>query len=336
MYKRSHYRKVRGCLHSRYTDHPIQDLLDDADECQRLIESPRTYSNWSANSVFIEAMLGSYPSLIQHVPASCKSRLPAHLRKGNYLMSCYGKVPMYKDAPVSMRTFQPRDGFFDDDRTTVRKGSKADVCTYDVVHEECARDFDGSDPELSTSSNNEDEDDEDNEYDLEDDFIAPEDDEVGATPSCTSDNEATLSDVDTDSEEFRQECDESQTYYVKEILDSRMYRKRPQYKVRWHGFGPSEDSWEPEENLPADMVMEYKLQHVHQQDEPRSNPSRRCRRRAIVEDSSSNSEDTEDDEDHQVYFASRQMPVPTPSNDDDSDVEVLAVHRRKRRCVLRD
>lgn len=38
-------------------------------------------------------------------------------------------------------------------------------------------------------------------------------------------------------------------YIVEKILDSRVFRRQLQYKVRWKGYGSSADSWEPATNL---------------------------------------------------------------------------------------
>jgi hypothetical protein len=40
--------------------------------------------------------------------------------------------------------------------------------------------------------------------------------------------------------------DEGQTEYeVKEVLDKRQSANRVEYLVRWEGYGPKDDSWEP-------------------------------------------------------------------------------------------
>ena len=38
-------------------------------------------------------------------------------------------------------------------------------------------------------------------------------------------------------------------YVVEKILDSRLFRRQLQYKVRWKGYGAGADSWEPAANL---------------------------------------------------------------------------------------
>ncbi|EEB93840.1 hypothetical protein MPER_07457, partial [Moniliophthora perniciosa FA553] len=45
------------------------------------------------------------------------------------------------------------------------------------------------------------------------------------------------------------EVEGEEEHFVEEVLDSRVYRKKLQYLVRWEGYGEEEDSWEPAENL---------------------------------------------------------------------------------------
>ena len=54
-------------------------------------------------------------------------------------------------------------------------------------------------------------------------------------------------------------------YEVGEVRDSRFYRKQLQYLVRWRGYGPEHDSWEPLKNL------EHAERRITQF--PRKNPS---------------------------------------------------------------
>jgi hypothetical protein len=43
--------------------------------------------------------------------------------------------------------------------------------------------------------------------------------------------------------------DNKEEYKVEEILDTRIHRKRYEYQVRWKGYGPEDDTWEPESSL---------------------------------------------------------------------------------------
>ncbi|XP_072169405.1 uncharacterized protein [Diadema setosum] len=57
-------------------------------------------------------------------------------------------------------------------------------------------------------------------------------------------------------------------YEVQEILRSRQKRNgQTEYRIRWKGFGPEEDTWEPEENLVscADILEDFKKRQSHQQ-----------------------------------------------------------------------
>jgi hypothetical protein len=41
-------------------------------------------------------------------------------------------------------------------------------------------------------------------------------------------------------------------FNVESIVDSRCHKKMREYRVRWSGYGPLGDTWEPERNLIAD------------------------------------------------------------------------------------
>lgn len=51
------------------------------------------------------------------------------------------------------------------------------------------------------------------------------------------------------------EVDGEEEYEVEEILDSRIFRRQLQYLVRWKGYGPGDNSWEPAKNITADEII---------------------------------------------------------------------------------
>nr|CAH8828206.1 unnamed protein product [Trichobilharzia regenti] len=48
---------------------------------------------------------------------------------------------------------------------------------------------------------------------------------------------------------FNSIADSEEVYVVESIRDERIIKGQKYYKVRWHGFPPEADSWEPEQNL---------------------------------------------------------------------------------------
>ena len=45
-------------------------------------------------------------------------------------------------------------------------------------------------------------------------------------------------------------------YEVEAIVGERKLRKKKQYKIRWLGYGPEHDSWEPAENINARELID--------------------------------------------------------------------------------
>jgi hypothetical protein len=56
-----------------------------------------------------------------------------------------------------------------------------------------------------------------------------------------------------------------QEFEVDEILDSRMHRNRLQYRVRWSGYGPQSDSWQPATDLTncVDALADFHRRFPH-------------------------------------------------------------------------
>ena len=48
---------------------------------------------------------------------------------------------------------------------------------------------------------------------------------------------------------------EKEIFEVKEILDVRKREKKTEYKIRWKGYHPMDDSWEPLENLTGSQEL---------------------------------------------------------------------------------
>ncbi|EXJ61150.1 hypothetical protein A1O7_05303 [Cladophialophora yegresii CBS 114405] len=46
-------------------------------------------------------------------------------------------------------------------------------------------------------------------------------------------------------------------YDVEGILKHRGTKRQRQYLVKWLGYEDSENTWEPEENLPREMIIKY-------------------------------------------------------------------------------
>jgi len=59
------------------------------------------------------------------------------------------------------------------------------------------------------------------------------------------------------------DLDGEDTYEPEAILDVRLRRKKEQYLIKWVGYPPEENSWEPLEHLENAMELgkEFKAQH---------------------------------------------------------------------------
>ena len=59
--------------------------------------------------------------------------------------------------------------------------------------------------------------------------------------------------------------DREEEWEVERVIDKRLFgqNKKVQYKVRWKGYVPAHDSWEPEENIHApDIIQAFETQQM--------------------------------------------------------------------------
>ena len=62
-------------------------------------------------------------------------------------------------------------------------------------------------------------------------------------------------------------------YEVEKILDHRTFKKKLQYKIRWKGWSPEHDSWEPAENINAsELLRDYQQSRGGVASGPSPNP----------------------------------------------------------------
>lgn len=57
--------------------------------------------------------------------------------------------------------------------------------------------------------------------------------------------------------------DGEEEYKVKEIMECRRRRKETQYMIKWQGYGPEENLWDPENNVLEEEVRQRVLTHMH-------------------------------------------------------------------------
>ena len=55
-------------------------------------------------------------------------------------------------------------------------------------------------------------------------------------------------------------------YTIEKFLECRMFHRKKQYLVRWSGYGPDEDSWEPASNVQhcAALLAQFEATRLHQ------------------------------------------------------------------------
>jgi chromobox protein 5 len=49
----------------------------------------------------------------------------------------------------------------------------------------------------------------------------------------------------------------NETFIIKKILNKRIIGKKNEYLIWWKGYPKTEATWEPENNLPVDIVKEF-------------------------------------------------------------------------------
>lgn len=54
---------------------------------------------------------------------------------------------------------------------------------------------------------------------------------------------------------------EENRFVVDRLLDKRTSRRRVEYLVRWFGYGPEDDTWEPARNIDSDLIADFEARH---------------------------------------------------------------------------
>jgi hypothetical protein len=68
---------------------------------------------------------------------------------------------------------------------------------------------------------------------------------------------------------------QEEIYEVERIIDARSKRGQQQYLVRWKGYQPSEDTWEPEEHFNSKApILRYLKEKRHRSSDPRRKETR--------------------------------------------------------------
>ncbi|KAF2898870.1 hypothetical protein ILUMI_07298 [Ignelater luminosus] len=81
--------------------------------------------------------------------------------------------------------------------------------------------------------------------------------------------------------EEEDDTEDSAQYEVQEVLDQKMIRGVRHYLIRWKGYEPESDSWEPESTLQcADLIKKFKASREDQNGKENSSDSPKKRRKS--------------------------------------------------------
>ncbi|KAE8741960.1 hypothetical protein FOCC_FOCC012521 [Frankliniella occidentalis] len=68
--------------------------------------------------------------------------------------------------------------------------------------------------------------------------------------------------------------DEAETFEVEMILGSRVRHGKQQFKIRWKGYGPADDTWEDEENVDSPELIAAYLRGSPDEDKVKKSPKK--------------------------------------------------------------
>lgn len=71
-----------------------------------------------------------------------------------------------------------------------------------------------------------------------------------------TDSKSTKKDAD-ETEEDEEAVEDDTVYEVEAIVDHKGTNKSRRFLIKWQGYPESDNSWEPRENINAEMVKEY-------------------------------------------------------------------------------
>ena len=94
--------------------------------------------------------------------------------------------------------------------------------------------------------------------------------------------EPATEDAPTIAPQLAEEENEIVEYEVEEISDHQYGpMDRLFYRIKWKGYGPEDETWEPEENLQGSQLLLRQYRKLHPETRPRSDPRGRTARRAM-------------------------------------------------------